>query len=109
MPGDVAQAGQGPALARLFTRLSTVVEGIRISGAIAYDLAAMALGEVHGRVSFAPKPVDVAAALSIVAAISGIATDLDGRPYTLDAGPIVVGASAEIHAALLEAARASVE
>lgn len=57
-------------------------EGIRISGALAYDLGTLALGELHSRFSFGGTPWDIGAGALLIQALGGVVTDPQGRPWT---------------------------
>lgn len=98
-------AARAEATTRLFGGLLHRFEGVRISGALAVDLAMMALGELDARVSLGPKPVDIAAGAYLVQRLGGVVTDARGRPFDVYADSIVAGRDAATHAAALEAAR----
>lgn len=105
LPGELRVADQAQAVARLYAALVGRVEGIRVSGALGYDLATVALGELHARASLGAKPMDVAAGVLLVQRLGGIVTDATGAPYRLGSPGVVVGADAASHALLLEALR----
>ncbi|RME28776.1 MAG: inositol monophosphatase [Deltaproteobacteria bacterium] len=103
LPGAL-QPGHGAATIRaLAGELAGRVEGLRISGALGYDLALIALGELDARVSLAAKPVDVAAGVVIIEQLGGVVTDVEGRRYQLGRRGLIAARSPEIHAGVLEA------
>lgn len=106
LPGAL-QPGHGAETVRaVMARLDGQVEGLRISGALGYDLACIALGELDARLSLAAKPVDVAAGVPLIHALGGIVTDLDGAPYRLGSRGFLAARSAEIHAGVAAALQA---
>ncbi|NOY26642.1 MAG: inositol monophosphatase [Oligoflexia bacterium] len=110
LPGELRVESDARAFGRMYSHLVGRVEGIRVSGALAYDLATVALGELHGRASLAAKDVDVAAGALIVARLGGVVTDTAGHPYRLGSPGIVVALSPQIHDIVmssLDAAQAS--
>ena len=108
MPGDLRRPTERAPFSALYAALAARFEGVRITGALAYDLAILALGEVDARVSFGPKVEDVAAGVPIIHALGGLVTDLEGRPYRRGPGPMVAARGRAAHAAALAAARAAV-
>ncbi len=107
LPGAL-QPGHGAATIRALSgELEGMVEGLRISGALGYDLALIALGELDARVSLGAKPVDVAAGIIIVEQLGGVVTDIEGRPYRVGSRGLVAARSPEIHAGVLAALQRS--
>ncbi|MCK6507100.1 inositol monophosphatase [Myxococcota bacterium] len=107
LPGELRVADEARAIARLYGALVGRVEGIRVTGALGYDLATVALGELHARASLGAKPMDVAAGVLLVRRLGGVATDTTGAAYRLGSPGVVVGADAAAHALLLDAVRAA--
>ncbi len=102
LPGDFRAGTRPPLLAALFQRLSRQAGGVRITGALAYDLGAMALGELHGRLSTQAKVVDVAAGAFLLSRAGGVVTDGAGRPWVPRDGPCVAAATPALHGALMD-------
>ncbi len=101
MPGDIRDPSDVALFGGMFHRLGERFEGIRIAGALAYDLACMALGELDVRISMHAKPVDVAAGAYLLEKAGGCITDLEGRPFTPASPGVLAARSPELHAALL--------
>ncbi len=103
MAGDFRAPGDAAVFSALFAGLATRFEGIRIAGALAYDLACMALGELDGRVSLHAKPVDVAAGAFLVSHVGGCVQTPAGGAFDVRSPGIVAARSevllAEMHAA----------
>lgn len=81
-------------------------ENLRISGALAYDLCALALGEIDARVSTSAKVEDVATGLLLVKSIGGKITTLLGKPidlskHNVDEG-VLAACTVELHGEILE-------
>lgn len=104
VPGDVARLS---AEHREFD-LSPLQDGnsgagrLRISGALAFDLARLALGEIDARVSTSAKLVDVAAGVLLVKRSGGVVTDLDGEPWTPGSTSILAARTQELHSELFK-------
>lgn len=98
LPGALQPGHGAPLFRRLLADLAETVEGVRVTGALGYDLALIALGELDARISLAAKPMDVAAGAFLVAHLGGVVTDLDGAPYQLGSQGIIAARSPEIHA-----------
>ena len=62
---------EGKCLQELVKLMISKAAGIRITGALAYDLGCMALGEVDARISTSVKFVDVAAGICLINSIHG--------------------------------------
>ncbi len=103
MPGDIRAPEDATTFHGLFGGLASHFEGIRIAGALGYDLACMALGELDARISLHAKPVDVAAGAFLVTHTGGRVTAPDGAPHDIHAPGIAATRSAELHDALLGA------
>lgn len=99
--GDVRSRGDSRAVRLVVEALAERVEGFRITGAVAYDLACVALGEVAARISVAAKIMDLAAGAFIVAHTGGTVTDIAGNPWTLESRSIVAASTRSINAALV--------
>ncbi len=101
IPGDIRPGFTAADFFSLTRRIVPFVEGVRISGALAYDLAGMALGELAARISFSAKPVDVAAGVYLLKKVGGVVTDIRGNPYQITSKSILAAASPHLHEALL--------
>lgn len=101
LPGDLRRL-RATGLDRLYAALLPRAAGIRVTGALAYDLASLAMGEIDARVSTFAKTVDVAAGQRLVEQAGGIVTDIRGEPWQPGATGVVAAASESLHAALLE-------
>ncbi|MFO7547449.1 MAG: inositol monophosphatase family protein [Acidimicrobiia bacterium] len=75
-------------------------QGVRRLGSAALDLAWVAAGRLDGYWEYGLKPWDAAAGLLLVTEAGGIATDVGGADYLLDAVG-VVAATPGVHRALL--------
>ncbi len=93
MAGDVRDPGDVDAFHPLFGTLARQFEGVRISGALGYDLACMALGELDARVSLHAKPVDVAAGALLVHQAGGVVGAPGGGPLDLHAPGVAAARS----------------
>lgn len=102
IPGDSRKQPRPNVASRLFELLSRNSTSIRITGALAYDLASLVLGELDGRVSFSAKAVDVAAGSLLIAESGGKITDLRGNPWTPRSTCVVAARSPSLHAELLD-------
>ncbi len=100
--GDVRRVG-GRKTADIFRALSGRVASIRITGALAYDLACLALGEIDVRISRNAKLVDVAAGVLMVREKGGRVTDFSGNEWTPRSTSIVAAASKALHAEAMQA------
>jgi myo-inositol-1(or 4)-monophosphatase len=79
-------------------RLLQQSRGVRISGALVYELAQVALGELDFRYSLSSSAFDAAAGAALVVASGGCVSDIEGRPWSPDSGSIVAAGNREIHA-----------
>lgn len=100
LPGDPGLWGDADRLSILARAASAIGDGVRITGAIAYDLACLSIGELVARVSLRAKPVDAAAGAFLVEQAGGVVTDLTGRRWTPHSNSVVAAANAEQHAQL---------
>ncbi|MBS0198550.1 MAG: hypothetical protein JSR77_17505 [Planctomycetes bacterium] len=100
VPGDfIKMSDEEQAVCRvLLQNAAQFAAGIRISGALAFDLAGLALGELGVRVSHKLKPWDVAAGVAIIRALGGWVTDMNGQEWTLASSTILAAASRKLHA-----------
>lgn len=98
IPGDTFPPENQARLVDTVARLVEEVEGLRISGALAYDLGAMALGELDARLSYHLKPVDVAAGAFIVMKMGGKVTDLQGERWSPASQTFLAAVSSGLHA-----------
>jgi fructose-1,6-bisphosphatase/inositol monophosphatase family enzyme len=104
LPGDIGRLRE--------TDLDSVMRGlvsksnaIRVTGALAYDLACMALGEIDARISTSAELVDIAAGVPLVKATGGKVTNLQGQELDLLSGDkceILAAATHELHAEILK-------
>lgn len=101
LPGDLRRL-RSTRVEKLFMALLHRVAGVRVTGALAYDLACLAMGEIDARISTSAKTVDVAAGLHLVEQAGGIVTDLRGAPWVPGAVGVLAAASASLHASLRE-------
>lgn len=101
--GELRAASQAQQAARLFGYLVGRAEGVRISGALAYDLATLALGELHGRYSFGGSPWDIAAGALLIERLGGVVTDPQGRPWTPGGTGVIAASGPRAHALLVQA------
>ncbi|WP_028477535.1 inositol monophosphatase [Nocardia sp. CNY236] len=85
----------------LLGALSAVSSRVRIHGSTGVDLAFTASGVLGGAVVFGHHPWDNAAGVALVRAAGGVATDLDGRPWTITSGSVVAAAPG-VHDELLD-------
>lgn len=92
-------------LGRLLAAVGRAGASIRVTGALAVDLAQVALGELDGRLSFGAKAVDVAAGAFLVEQVGGVVTDLQGQRWRPGMGDVVAAATPALHRALLTLAR----
>ncbi len=74
---------------------------MRITGALAYDLACIAIGELGARVSLDAKTVDVAAGAFLITQAGGKITDLDGEEWTTDSSTVLAARTSALHRTLL--------
>ena len=104
LPGELKKNGSFNEfeLFQLTKRLFKAVAAVRITGALAYDLACMSLGEMSARVSFRCKTVDIAAGAFIVEHTGGMVTDFDGKPWSLHSKSLIAASSSHLHAAIRE-------
>lgn len=89
-------------LGKLVKYISTKAASIRITGALAYDLGCLALGEVDARISTSAKLVDVAAGVCLIRSLGGKVTDLQGNDWKPSATTILAAASERLHGELLD-------
>jgi myo-inositol-1(or 4)-monophosphatase len=102
IPGDTRKNNQGENLLAMWQQLHAHVEGFRISGALAYDLGTMVLGELSARLSRNMKAVDVAAGVFLLRHTGGKVTDMQGDDLRLASSQSILAASsATLHEALL--------
>ena len=78
--------------------------GVRVMGAAALALAAVAAGQAHAAVLAAPSAWDVAAGVALVRHAGGVVLGLEGG-YQLEAGGPVIAGCAAVSAQLQEATR----
>jgi len=105
IPGDLRKQKDTFLLLRSVEKLARKVRGIRVTGALAYDLAAIALGELDARISLSAKAVDVAAGVILVREVQGIVTDAFGASWSLNSTSILAARSKTIHQQLLSLLR----
>lgn len=101
LPGDLRRLRDTPA-APLVAAISERAASVRITGALAYDLASLAMGEIDARLSTSAKLVDVAAGVLLVSRAGGVVTDLAGNPWTPASATILASRSHNLHMQLLE-------
>lgn len=101
LAGDIRADTDAALFTHHFGRLANRFEGVRIAGALGYDLACMALGELDARLSHFAKPVDIAAGAFLVAHTGGVMSTDFGDPYDLHEPGIAIARSAALHAALV--------
>ena len=103
LQGDMCPGGNPEILSSLFLQSLRAGYFPRITGALAYDLATMALGEMSIRISMCPKLVDIAAGIPIIQKNGGIATDFKGNEWnwTNNAG-LIVATNRRLHANALD-------
>jgi myo-inositol-1(or 4)-monophosphatase len=102
LPGDLRGDEERARVARAVEQLSQRF-GLRVSGALAYDLATMLMGELVARVSFGPKPVDVAAAALLLRGAGAKITDADGGAFSMRSASVLATATPALHRQLLAA------
>ena len=93
-------------LGRLLVAVAQAGAGIRVTGALAVDLAQIALGELDGRLSFGAKAVDVAAGAFLVEQTGGVVTNLQGERWRPGMAEVVAAATPALHQALMALAPA---
>jgi len=103
IPGDIYTKQNADKLLMAISKLIYRVEGFRISGALGYDLASLALGEISARLSYKAKPVDVAAGVFILQKLGCTATDVMGNAWSPYSENVLVSISQPIHEELLQA------
>ena len=91
----------GAARAELQRLLSYRAGRMRMTGSNGIDVAYVAAGVFGGAVSFSANAWDNAAGAALVRAAGGIATDVTGRPWTVDSTSLVAG-NGQLHAELLQ-------
>jgi len=89
---------------RILERLLRPAHDVRRDGSAAVDLCHVAVGRTDGFWETALRPWDMAAGVLIVTESGGLATDFDGRPWSVDTCDIVA-ANPALHAVLLDAIR----
>lgn len=99
VPGDLRKLRDTP-IEALMQEVLQQFASIRITGALAYDLAALALGEIDARISTCCKLVDIAAGIQLVESIGGAVSDWQGRPWKPGARLLAAGTH-ELHAELV--------
>ncbi|MFT4085693.1 MAG: inositol monophosphatase family protein [Gordonia sp. (in: high G+C Gram-positive bacteria)] len=82
----------GAVRADLAGRLSYRAGRLRMSGSAGADAAWVAAGMFGGAISFSRHAWDNAAGAAMVRAAGGLATDLEGRPWTVSSRAMVTGA-----------------
>lgn len=103
LPGDLRRLKhEDERVTELLKCIIDKAAGIRITGALAYDLGCLALGEIDARISPSAKLVDVAAGICLVEAIGGKVTDLQGNDWKPSATTILAAASENLHRELLK-------
>lgn len=100
--GDFQKFKRRRILPSLVASLVEEVDGIRVTGALTYDLATLALGELGARISFAAKTVDVAAGVLLITNNGGVVTDIRGNPWSTESDSILASSSQQIHSSLLQ-------
>lgn len=107
LPGDFGRlkkgGKQGDLAIRLVRRLSDRAGCIRITGALAYDLACLVMGEIDARLSTSAKLVDVAAGVLLVRSCGGKVTDLGGQDWTPNARTLLAARTESLHREILAA------
>lgn len=103
IPGETNPKENREKLTGAISKLINKIEGFRISGAVGYDLGAMAMGELDARLSYDVKPVDVAAGAYIVMKVGGKVTDLQGNRYLPSSRTILAAVSCTLHDEILAA------
>lgn len=100
--GDLRRNGPGfrTKFLDIMNSLVPEVEAFRITGALAYDLAGMALGEISARISLQCKEVDVAASAFIAEHAGAVVTDMQGQPWSLQSKTILAASSRSLHDSL---------
>lgn len=101
IPGDFRKQKDAFLPLRSVEKLARKVRGIRITGALAYDLAAIALGELDARISLSAKAVDVAASVILIREVQGIVTDVFDNSWSLNSSSILAARSKVIHQQIL--------
>lgn len=89
---------------RILERMLRAAHDIRRDGSAAIDLCHVATGRVDGFWETALKPWDMAAGVLIVTEAGGLATDSDGRPWSVRTSDIIA-ANPALHPHLLAAIR----
>lgn len=113
LPGDICKlsglkGGSDGILLELFKSLPQNIRGLRVTGALAYDLASLALGEIDIRISTHAKDTDVAAGALLVRQVGGVVTDFSGNdwePKDASTGvstQLVASANPTLHNAILK-------
>jgi myo-inositol-1(or 4)-monophosphatase len=95
--GDFEKEPKIEVLRRILQTLVGKVECIRITGALAYDLASIPIGEMDARISLSAKSVDVAAGGYIVTKAGGVLTDIYGKNWQPNSGTMLAATSKEAH------------
>ena len=84
LPGNFATAPRDR-LSHIMSTLGQSVDGIRIGGSLAADLARTASGQLCGRASLMAKSVDMAAGAPLAALSGVVVLGDDGKPWTIEA------------------------
>jgi fructose-1,6-bisphosphatase/inositol monophosphatase family enzyme/nucleoside phosphorylase len=103
LPGDI-QRLHGTGLETVMRDLVSKCKAVRITGALAYDLASIALGEIDARVSTSAELVDLAAGVPLVLARGGKVTNLQGEelmPLRTNPCELLAAATSELHTEIL--------
>lgn len=102
-PFNAAHGGRfaGAVRADVVRALSSRAARLRMTGSTGVDLSFTAAGIFGGAVIFGRHAWDNAPGAALVRAAGGVATDLAGRPWTVNSSSLVVGAPG-LHAELME-------
>lgn len=92
LPGDMRRLPKD-SLLPILEKICARAASVRITGALAYDLACLALGEIDARVSTLAKLVDVAAGAMLVKSAGGFVCDIEGKPWDFDSRTVVAAAN----------------
>jgi fructose-1,6-bisphosphatase/inositol monophosphatase family enzyme len=86
----------------IIAKVARKVAGIRVTGALAYDLACLVLGEIDARISTSAKLVDVAAGACLIRRNKGVVTDLLGNEWKPGSCTLVAARTKRLHDQLMD-------
>jgi myo-inositol-1(or 4)-monophosphatase len=107
LPGDLKKLENTPTA----INIKKIIDNfgiIRITGALAYDLGCLALGEIDGRISLSVKPEDAAAGVYLIRKTGGYVTDIGGSEWNINSTTLIAARNHDIHMKLLNILKQSI-